>query len=765
MSCTLIASRFLQRSRTESSVKLGGILLGLLPGVAFAADADQFRSVEAALREAARGGMRIIYSDALVTPDLEVLAEPTSTDRIERLQQILAPHSLTVSEMAPGIFTVTRKRATHEGATFDPLEEVRVVSSRYTIEAVRTERSFVLNALDMQRQPALFEDAVRSVRRFPGTAGSNLTARTFVRGGLGDENLLLLDGVPLHDPFHMQGLPVDVSLIDPVIVERVDFYSGVQPVEYGERMSSVISMRTRRPAQEMEGRVSLGFVNAAAMLAAPVAQGRGDWLVSGRRSLFDQIARRVEPDVGEPVLIDAMGRFQYRLRDDALLSIGALAADDAITLPAGGGTERFEGDSDRKYLWTAFERRWSTAASRTLLTHTTGNIKRAGWIADSSRATGTLQDDRRMKTTQLRQDWTLPLARDGALRWGAAMRRDRASFDYARDVTFPSGIAQLYSRPETSRFAIRARASLDEYEAWLGASRAAGESWLIEVGAHWSHVEYSGGRNDSAVDPRFAVLGHLSPQTRIRLSWGRMRQRWRAIELPVEIEQRELDTPGSSTMTVLAVEHEFSPRLSVRAEAFDKRVLHPRARRENLLDPIVLQPELRGDGVLVAPSAARVHGIDVHATGQFTERLNGWLSYSWSDARDIVGGTEIPRSWDQRHALGVGLALDYRRWRFSALLTARSDWPLTPLLAGGSTPALTLGARNSVRDGLFATLDLEAEHHIELRNGRLGFSFELTNATNRRNLCCRDVAFDPLARVEDEHWLPLLPLATVSWEF
>jgi hypothetical protein len=648
---------------------------------------------------------------------------------------------------------------------------VHVLSSRYTLTRAGETERLSLGHLDLERHPGLLEDAARGVRRFPGTAGTTFSSRVFVRGGLADENLMLLDGVPLHEPFHLPGLPADLSLLDPVTLDRLDFYSGVLPVEHGGRMSSVIDMRTRPPAERFGGRASLGTLHASALLAGALPGQRGDWFAFARRSLLDQVARIARAELGQPRLSDALGTVRYRLGEKSVLTLGGLAADDDIELSLRDGVETSTGESDRSYVWTAFDTGVRSSSVRTLLTHVSASVDRFGELQDPAGLTGTLTDRRRIETTLLRQDWRLPLANDGMLRWGGSARRDHTDYDYSRDVVYPVEVADLYGQEVASQFALTTSVRLNEYEAYAGTNYALGSHWGVDGGVHWTHADYSTGQERSIWDPRVSILYHVSPATRLRLASGRMTQNWSASELPVETDGTLFGPASRSTTRVLGWEHEFGTGLELRVELYDKKVEGPRARRENLLDPIAVVPELRPDAVVIRPDRARIAGADVYASGPLSAHFDGWLSYSWSHARDHIDGSETPRTWDQRHALTAGVSFDASPWTLSGIVNARSDWPVTPILPGPGALGIQLGERNSEREGLYFTLDLRAERSFALERGELRLVLEVQNATNRSNHCCTELRFERdsagvlTVREIQRNWAPLVPMASVAWEF
>jgi hypothetical protein len=745
-----------------------------------AADAVGGRPVAEILREATRPGLQIIFSDELVPPALIARDEPTATEPVARLREILSPHGLTLIELAPGSYVVAR-RATAAGAdgararplpgAGAPLEEIRVISSRYTLAAERLDRPFELDSADLRQQPALFDDALRGVRRFPGTAGSGLSSRTYVRGGVSDENLLLLDGVQLEDPFHLPGLPADLSVIDPAVLGNVDFYSGVLPVEFGNRMSSAIDMYTRAGADVFGGRLALGTVNVSALLEGPLADGRGDWLAFARRSLIDVAAHYLEPDFGQPLLVDALARASYRFGSDTFVTLGGLGADDDLRLSINDGEETTSAENDRGYVWLALDQGWERTRARTLLAHTSASIGRRGDLQDAAGSLGNVDDDRQVESTVLKQDWSTRIAGRDTLRWGASLRRDDAQYDYQRLVSFPSDVAALFDRPTLSQYSIATDVRLEQVDAYVGLRRNLSSRWSVDGGARWSQADYSTDQHESAWDARLGLLYSLSPATRLRLSWGRMTQYWGAGELPVERNRALFDPASTSEMRVLAWEHDFAGGLSLRAELFDKRTDDPRSRTENIVDPIVLVPELRPDEMLIDPSLGRTTGFDVHASGPLGDHAQASLSYSWSHARDVVDGREVARSWDQRHSFTLGLGMERGNWLLSMLLTARSDWPVTPVTEIPVVPGVEIGERNSEREGFYLTLDLKAERSFDLEVGSLHFALELANALNRENFCCTELEYartaggELVVTTDRKNWLPIVPYLSVAWEF
>ena len=761
-------------------------ILSLAAGyTATAAESWVGRPLAEALRHAERFGVRVIFTDRLVPPGLLIKRDPVSSDPTEALREILKSHALELEEVAPGVYAITAEPPAHHSAAASrataPLAQAEITASRYRFDAESLNPSFLLDGGDLDEQPALFNDAAQSIRRFPGTAGHTLSARTFVRGGTADENLYLLDGVPLHKPFHLQTMPVNFSVLDPSVISRVDLYSGVLPLEHDGRMSGLIDMRLSESADAFAGRIAVGVLDTSAAISGQLPNERGNWLLFSRRGLLERASHFIRPLIGEPMMVDSLARVRYRLTDSSDWIVGALAAHDHVDFLAENNAGLTDDKFDRRYAWSAYEKRWEQLTSRTLLAHTAIESQQHGelWDIDSD-SSGTLEDRREFRTSFFRSDWTLAIGR-GALRWGASAKEERAHIDFFRALSFPEGLASLTGRPSEEALSIATQTSLREYAGYLGVNRALSKRLSFDGGVHWSHGMYSTDQSDAQWSPRLGLLFDLSSATRVRLSVGRMTQRQSADELPLEQNRLLFDDPSTNTIGVLALEHDFGPDIATRIEIFDKHIDRPQPRLENVFSPDALLPQLRPDAIVIAPTSSQTRGVDLYATAKVTESLRGWLSYSYSRALDEIDSVSVARAWDQPHALSTGASFNRGGWLISGLLSVHSSWPLTPLnnserprtLGVDPPEGQTVGARSSVRPGYYYTLDLKAAWRVELRPGAWTLALNLSNATNRKNTCCDEIYSMDVNIINPniqkwttrQHWQPFYPYASIAWEF
>lgn len=101
----------------------------------------------------------------------------------------------------------------------------------------------------IKRLPGLAEaDVIRSIQGLPGVvASSDFSTKIYVRGGGSDQNLILFDNAPVYSPVHFFGL-FSTFLVEGI--DDVTFYKGGFPGEYGNRLSSVLDIKSRKGGQD-----------------------------------------------------------------------------------------------------------------------------------------------------------------------------------------------------------------------------------------------------------------------------------------------------------------------------------------------------------------------------------------------------------------------------------------------------------------------------------------------------------------------------------
>ena len=135
---------------------------------------------------------------------------------------------------------------------------------------------------DLEMLPKGVEtDIFRSLQYLPGvSATGDFSAKYYVRGGSSDQNLVLLDGVTIYNPFHALGI---FSVVDPEMINSAEFYKGGFPPEHGGRLSSILNIVTKEGNKfNFGGKASLSFLTAKALIEGPIPDG--SFIVTGRKN-------------------------------------------------------------------------------------------------------------------------------------------------------------------------------------------------------------------------------------------------------------------------------------------------------------------------------------------------------------------------------------------------------------------------------------------------------------------------------------------------
>ena len=162
-----------------------------------------------------------------------------------------------------------------------------VVTGRQQRELLETSASVhVMDPHEIERIPSTVQnDLLQAIQILPGVVSAgDVSAKFYVRGGGGDQNLILLDGIKLFNPFHAFGL---FSVFDADIIKATEIYTAAFPSGFGDRLSSVVNVTTRNGnINKVQGRANLNLLSTKLQLEGPL-WGTSSWIFSGRKSVFN----------------------------------------------------------------------------------------------------------------------------------------------------------------------------------------------------------------------------------------------------------------------------------------------------------------------------------------------------------------------------------------------------------------------------------------------------------------------------------------------
>lgn len=172
----------------------------------------------------------------------------------------------------------------------DTLDASRVSAIREKLQNTTQTGLVHIESRDLNSGVAVFgtPDVIKKLQMLPGVAaGNELMSGLFVHGGDGNDNLFLLDGVPLYNISHFGGL---FSSFNTDIIDNLDFYKSGFPARYGGRMSSVVDVETREGNMEKyHGSLSLGLIDGRVQLEGPLVKGKTSFNLGLRRSWMELV--------------------------------------------------------------------------------------------------------------------------------------------------------------------------------------------------------------------------------------------------------------------------------------------------------------------------------------------------------------------------------------------------------------------------------------------------------------------------------------------
>ncbi len=143
---------------------------------------------------------------------------------------------------------------------------------------------------DKQKMPTLpgwgEPDVLRSLQLLPGiSAADESGSRLNVRGGTPDQNLILLDGIPIYHTGHFFGL---YDAFNPFVVDGVDVWRGNFGAQYGSRNSCVIDITSKQGyGTKARGGIGMNLLSFQGYLDVPLQKERVSLLFAFRRSYID----------------------------------------------------------------------------------------------------------------------------------------------------------------------------------------------------------------------------------------------------------------------------------------------------------------------------------------------------------------------------------------------------------------------------------------------------------------------------------------------
>lgn len=216
-------------------------------------------------------------------------------------------------------------------------------------------------------------DLMKTLQMLPGiNSGSEGTSNLYVRGGSQDQNLIIIDDVPLYYVNHLAGF---VSVFNTDALNSVNICKSEFSAQYGGRLSSVIDVRMKDGNNDkinVSGMV--GIISTKIYVDGPVIKDKATFMVSARRMMLDLLTRPFTalafgPSTGYS-FYDVNTKFQYRFSGKNTLHCSFYNGDDDFSV-----TDKNEDNGFQKthIQWgnNVFSTRWNHVWSQKLFSNVT----------------------------------------------------------------------------------------------------------------------------------------------------------------------------------------------------------------------------------------------------------------------------------------------------------------------------------------------------------------------------------------------------------
>lgn len=615
------------------------------------------------------------------------------------------------------------------------------------------------DAASLLATPGDVNDPLKALLSLPGVTfgGGDLDAPV-IRGGGPNDNLFLIDGVPVENVFH----ELSDSIVSPNVLRTFDLHAAAVAPEYGGAVGGVIDISLRDPsATNRRASVDLSQLKSGALLETPITDNiaaYGAYRHNLAHFFLEEFERGNDALVFRmPKSRDYAGRVMWR------------GADTDIALTAFGSwdlTEEAARDASLSGILGEAETRRLDAQSIRIRSALPEAIRLTATLSHSR-----LNEDRRENNGAFSERNATVIAFRGAVEQPISAHHLTIGIHHTHadnELDF-RGFLPLCDRFERNCGAAFAGepATLDETfqktELYADGKFAITERFTADLGLHGAIDHFL---DETFVEPRIGAAYRLQNDLSLYARFGRHHAAPNARTLLILNTVAERQQSERSTQALVGQRWDIGAGWRLQTEAWYKDFK---------------QTELIG-----APAARKItgeaYGLDVLVGKPVSKRFYGWAALSLSEGTFMDEAARL--TVDNRFAPPVSatVAASYAfegGWKVGAKYRAQSGDAFTPLLSvavdpvtGAPTP--TFGAPFSERLRAYHRLDIRVEKRARYGFGDVLYYADILNVTDRENVANRDFPLRntipdgvgaPTILPDDEEGIPFFVAFGVNFSF
>lgn len=603
-------------------------------------------------------------------------------------------------------------------------------------------------------------DVLKVLQLMPGVqSGGEGTSGLYVRGGSPDQNLMLLDGVPLYNVSHLFGF---FSVFNADAIKNVTLTKGGFPARYGGRLSSVLDINMKEGnMREFHGEGSVSNIASKFTFEGPIVKDKASFMVSARRTYIDIFmkpiiaianAQEEEYDVWPRYYFyDINAKLNYKIneKDRLYFSVYNGKDDFGVTIKEESDNYSSEGGLGLDWGNTIAALRWNHVWNGKLFSNTSVTYSKYNFntgVYTSEIDQGETESIAGIYTSGI-EDWAGKIDFDyivnpqNYIRFGTSITRHTFS-PGATNLESTSNTISIDTTIGSDNIGANEFIAYVEDEIRLGAFKA-------NIGLHLSVFDVNG-NTYSALQPRIGLNYKLSNGLAIKASFAQMQQYINlltneGIGLPTDlwVPSTENIKPQKSWQTGIGLAQTFGA-FEVSLEGYYKEMDNLLSYKEGASFLFSTETDWESK---VTQGTGDAYGVELFVQKK-KGKTTGWIGYTlaWSNRQfdEINGGKPYPFTYDRRHDISIVLAHEFNeKWSASAAWiygTGRAvTLPLYKYYGGlafntNFSPIIERAeSKNSFRMSAYQRLDLSVKYYKKKKYYDSWWSFSVYNAYNHLN--------------------------------
>lgn len=635
------------------------------------------------------------------------------------------------------------------------LETIDVEDDEQSI--VGSETATRLNTSFIKRAPALLgeKDVFKTIQLLPGVQfGTEGSSALYVRGGMPDQNLIMLDDAPVYNASHLFGF---FSAFNADATTNVSFWKSGFPAQYGGRVSSILDLKMKEGNKErMAGDGGIGILSARMTLEGPIKSGKSSFLISGRRSFLDLFAPLITHNDMMYRLYDFNAKLNVEANARNKFYLSMYTGNDQLVLSESENLSSSSTAAKTDLGWGNFITtiRWNHVFNQKVFANTTVFSSQFKFhLSDKLNKSGPTPQYQFSKYESGIRDYGIKSDVDYFINTRHTVK---TGYLFTYHLYSPKAFQyeDQFLKIKENSFERHKNYELGLYveEQWTP-----GERFTLRLGARYNML-IAPHKTYTALEPRAEASYHFGNGLSILGSYTRANQYVHllsttgiglATDLWVPVTQRV--PPIQSDQASLRVSKLFRDcGINVSLESYRKylrNILHYSTDASFLVISEAPTNISWEDNVTVGKGKSFGSELMVEKSG----RLSGWVAYtlSWSinHFNDLNNGKPFYARQDSRHAISTNASYQLSRKILLALTwTYRSGFAInapqgyyfanTTNFSQDIINTSTLpyyGALNSFRTEAYHRLDMSAQFHKKKRKYERFWEVGLFNAYNRKN--------------------------------